>query len=464
MASVKPLNVLVFTYPEAGQATTILSLVSELLSRPQPLNIHVASFSELEKRVERLRKLVQDGSTLTFHHITGVTEMDAIWRSGLPHDGNQHPPLIRSNYAFDLIPLLLCPWTDEEFEETIQSCKKVLLALKPDVILMDMVFHQAIEACKSVGAKYIVNTCMPPLGMTLDSQPNGRAFWYYPCGGSGIPFPVPWAYMAQNIWFTLRWAYTFLFDPRAKKSTGFQFRKDIPYICQGLQELEFPMVVPPNMTLYGPILANPPPLDSSDDFGRWLDQRQTVLFMMGTHYNFTEELARIALSGILMGFQGRKMQVLWKLNDADKFTDLIQSTLHDFDHPPDTVKAAPWLDASITSILSHRNVVCFIHHGGANSYFEAAYCGVPQVILPQWFDLYDNATRVEYLGIGACGSRSTAPKLNVRELEEAVKKVTTFESYQKKAAELGELCRKKDGRARAADFILDQGFSKFSVF
>jgi hypothetical protein len=116
MAAAKPLNVLVFTYPEAGQSTTILSLVSELLSRPQPLNIHVASFSELEKRVERLKDGVSAGSSLQFHNITGVTEMDAIWRSGLPHDGNQHPPLTRSNYAFELIPLLLCPWTDAEFE------------------------------------------------------------------------------------------------------------------------------------------------------------------------------------------------------------------------------------------------------------------------------------------------------------------------------------------------------------
>ena len=56
----------------------------------------------------------------------------------------------------------------------------MLLDLKPDVILMDMVFHQAIEACKALGAKYIVNTCMPPLGMTLGAQPRGRAFWYYP--------------------------------------------------------------------------------------------------------------------------------------------------------------------------------------------------------------------------------------------------------------------------------------------
>ncbi|KAF5314296.1 hypothetical protein D9619_011867 [Psilocybe cf. subviscida] len=459
-----PLNVLVFTYPEAGQATTILSLVDGLLAQPQPTDIHVASFSELEKRVEKLNDGVNPGSSLTFHTITGVTEMDAIWRTGMPHDGNQHPPLTRSNYAYEIIPLLLCPWTDKEFEETVQSCKGVLLTLKPDVILMDMVFHQAIEACKQVGAKYIVNTCMPPLGMTLDAQPNGRAFWYYPCGGSGIPFPVPWSFIPKNIWLTLRWAHCFLTDARAKKATGFQFRKDIPYICQGLEELEYPMVVPPNMTLYGPILAQPAPLTSADELRRWIGAKETVLFMMGTHYDFTDELARIALEGILNGFAGRDMQILWKLPNVSKFEKLIQTVLKKRNFAQDTVRAASWLDAPITSILSHPNLVCFIHHGGANSYFESAYCGVPQVILPQWFDLYDNARRVEYLGIGECGNMSTAPRLNIEELENAVSKVTTESRYRRKAAEIGQLCRRKEGRANAVNFLIEQGTQRFSAF
>jgi hypothetical protein len=115
-----PLNVLVFTYPEAGQATTILSLVDGLLAQSKPTNIHVASFSELEKRVEKLKGGINPGSSLTFHSITGLTEMDAIWRTGMPHDGNQHPPLTRSSYAYELIPLLLCPWTEDEFE--VGSC------------------------------------------------------------------------------------------------------------------------------------------------------------------------------------------------------------------------------------------------------------------------------------------------------------------------------------------------------
>ena len=94
---------------------------------------------------------------------------------------------------------------------------------------------------------------------------------------------------------------------------------------------------------------------------------------------------------------------------------------------------------------------------------ELGSCGVPQILLPQWFDLYDNATRVEYLGIGACGSWRTAPALSVGELEAAVVRVTTTASYREKAAELGRLCRAKEGRARAADFILAKGLSKFSV-
>lgn len=209
-------------------------------------------------------------------------------------------------------------------------------------------------------------------GEPCDSFPFPEPDCRLRSGGSGIQFPVPWNSMLQNIWFTMRWAYTFLFDPRAKKSTGFQFRKDIPYICQGLEELEFPMVVPPNMTLYGPILATPAPLGPSDDLTRWLDRTETILFMMGTHYDFTEDLARIALTGILSAFQGRQMQLLWKLPGAGKFTALIQSVLDEFHYPHNTVRVATWLDAPITSVLSHPNVICFVHHGGANSYFESA--------------------------------------------------------------------------------------------
>ncbi|KAF7979344.1 hypothetical protein HWV62_42771 [Athelia sp. TMB] len=481
------IDILVFTYPEAGQATTILSLVSELLSRPDPLTITVASFAELAPRVARLQPQVQPGSALHFRAIVGVSEMDAIWRSGLPPDGNQHPPLTRSSYAFELIPLLLCPWTDAEFEETTESCKSALRDMKPDVIVMDMVFHQAIDACTALGAKYIVNTCMPPLGTALAAQPHARAFWYYPSsvapapfppnsnpkltcapfptpsGGSGIPFPVPWTQIPTNIWLTLRWAYTFLTDARAKKASGFRFRPDVPYLCQGLRELEYPLAVPPNMTLTGPLLAPPPPLDAAGELGAWLGRGETVLFMMGTHYAFTEELARTALAGILAGVRGRAVQVLWKLPAHERFAGVIAETLRKFDCAPDAVRAASWLDAEITSILSHPNLTCFIHHGGANSYFESAYCGVPQIILPQWFDLYDNATRVAYLGIGACGSARTAPGLSTSELAEAVARVTGTPSYRERAEALGRVCRAKGGRARAAEFVLERGAARFSA-
>ena len=59
---------------------------------------------------------------------------------------------------------------------------------------------------------------------------------------------------------------------------------------------------------------------------------------------------------------------------------------------------------------------------------------------------------------------STAPKLNVEELGNAVRKVTTESRYRRKAAEIGELCRRKEGRTNAVNFLMEQGAKGFSAF
>jgi UDP:flavonoid glycosyltransferase YjiC (YdhE family) len=47
-----------------------------------------------------------------------------------------------------------------------------------------------------------------------------------------------------------------------------------------------------------------------------------------------------------------------------------------------------------------------VHHGGIGSMSQALAAGVPQVIMPMGFDQFDNAARVERLGVG----RSLPPK------------------------------------------------------
>lgn len=90
-----------------------------------------------------------------------------------------------------------------------------------------------------------------------------------------------------------------------------------------------------------------------------------------------------------------------------------------------------------------------------------------------WYDTFDYATRVEYLGIGAYGNRDigsrcvvddenyVAPNLvDGEEFGAALLKVVgrkkgDTEAIRKKAAQLGEVCRKSGGRVESARIITE---------
>jgi hypothetical protein len=93
-----------------------------------------------------------------------------------------------------------------------------------------------------------------------------------------------------------------------------------------------------------------------------------------------------------------------------------------------------------------------------------------------WYDTFEYATRVEYLGIGVYGNRVIGHNAVVdinnyvaplmvdgvefgEALFKAVGKVKgAAEAMQNRAAELGEVCRKSGGRVEAAKIITDLCF------
>ena len=76
-----------------------------------------------------------------------------------------------------------------------------------------------------------------------------------------------------------------------------------------------------------------------------------------------------------------------------------------------------------------------------------------------WVDLYDFATRVEYLGIGLWGSRVAAPSWDANELGSAMVKVVQDNEMSRqmrvRAEELGKICRRQVGREIAANKIYE---------
>lgn len=81
------------------------------------------------------------------------------------------------------------------------------------------------------------------------------------------------------------------------------------------------------------------------------------------------------------------------------------------------------------------------------------------MILAQWFDLYDMATRAEYLGIGIFGNKKIAPDFETVEFGAALARLIRpgkeSKGFKTRAQQIGELCREAGGKRAAVDKILE---------
>ncbi len=67
--------------------------------------------------------------------------------------------------------------------------------------------------------------------------------------------------------------------------------------------------------------------------------------------------------------------------------------------------------APLSQLLPHCSAL--VHHGGIGTCSQALRAGIPQIIQPYAFDQYDNAARIEQLGVGHMISRRSFHDLNI---------------------------------------------------
>jgi len=102
--------------------------------------------------------------------------------------------------------------------------------------------------------------------------------------------------------------------------------------------------------------------------------------------------------------------------------------------------------------MKHPNVVTWIHHGGANSCFEGTVAGLPQIILAQWYNLYDMAARAGYPSIGIYGNNNVAPDVEAVEFGTAAS--SKSEGFRTRAKIVAEACQKAGGKRAAVDKLI----------
>lgn len=115
-------------------------------------------------------------------------------------------------------------------------------------------------------------------------------------------------------------------------------------------------------------------------------------------------------------------------------------------------------DAIRIGPVSHRKlfprVAAVVHHGGAGTTMSAARAGVPQVVVPHVFDQFAWARCVRKAGLGP--TPLPKRKFAAGSLTGALREVLGDSTYRRRAAEVGERVRARDGVANAVA-ILESG-------
>ncbi|TDQ55266.1 glycosyltransferase [Actinorugispora endophytica] len=101
-----------------------------------------------------------------------------------------------------------------------------------------------------------------------------------------------------------------------------------------------------------------------------------------------------------------------------------------------------------TTILPLVDLV--ITHGGNNTVTESLHFGKPMVVLPLFWDQYDNAQRVHEIGLG---ERLDTYRFTPEELRTAMESLLGNASLRRNLTEIGEEIRSREGVTRAADLI-----------
>ena len=101
-----------------------------------------------------------------------------------------------------------------------------------------------------------------------------------------------------------------------------------------------------------------------------------------------------------------------------------------------------------TTLLPLADLV--ITHGGNNTTTEAAHFGKPMIVLPLFWDQYDNAQRVHEMGYGV---RLDPYRVTAEEMQGAVAGLVGDAALRARCAAAGERIRAQDGVRRAADLI-----------
>jgi hypothetical protein len=186
-----PRKVLMLTNSEFGEANTVLAVAHALATGEGDVEVHVASFAELRKEIERTNvQVLHDAPKsrpIIFHEIPGMTLREtAISGLGLPPD-TVLPPAMRRPPSFFNTPAVLAvvlrvlfAWEGPANVDMHRHLLRIISEVGADIVGVNTLFAPGLTACTVTGVKYAMLCPLSAKDVAASSQPNGRMLWKYP--------------------------------------------------------------------------------------------------------------------------------------------------------------------------------------------------------------------------------------------------------------------------------------------
>ncbi|KAJ3557699.1 hypothetical protein NM688_g1330 [Phlebia brevispora] len=477
------LNIVFISLSVSGQLNIHLATIEHMLklgpSDCPPLRIHLVSFDPAEKRAHAIAENASASRhSVIFHGLGELTLFSETSANGMI---DRHGParLLRGGGLKPYRYLAeLFGYNPDHYIRAYERIVTILAVIKPkvDVVAVDTTMPMAMDACDTAGVKWGVLCPNSGLELFKHSQPHLEGLWKHPAPYSGLPFPVPVRLIPYNIALNISLVRILFTHPKVRAlesrrvKAGIRGRifdrhfEDLPFfICSSVMDMEFPHIPPPNVVFPGPILVPIPPLaaDAYPDLAAFLDRKRTIVINLGSNFWYSQEDAAHMAEAIADAQERSEekggFQVLWKLNGKKSFQDLLGEK---FGKEHDAVRIEEWIEPPTLALLQHPNVAAFVNHGGANSVHEAAFAGVPQILLPQWLDLYEYAVRTEWLGHGIYANKGAPAQIDPFQLSDAFIRVLSDGPGEEgtlmkaKAVELSKACKRGGGVETVARTLL----------
>ncbi|KAL7785623.1 glycosyltransferase family 1 protein [Trichoderma ceciliae] len=485
MAPFKPKRILLITNIERGELNVFIATAQSLANVDPTADLHLATLSGL-------RDALPEG--VKYHQISGIPMMLALEEHFARKQGDANFPesftkplgFANTQRAIRDAASIFVPYTGRQMVELFTSTIDIIKDVKPDLVVVNSLMSAGLTACYHLGIKFI---CLSPNSIkefAAPSQPRAAGLYKFPALFSGFSYPVPWHKVHLNIYYVLLTVKAFEKDAQRKEVQSYLTAhailrtpvdllrsrpEKLKILVSTLPQLDFPLKIPPHVIPCGPIVRRGKPIEESDEeMAEWLAEGRTIYVNLGSLFKITEdqalEMAR-ALKIVMDFFDEQsdkaRLQVLWRLKKRGRYSvfepdcKIAQALGQGLQQ--DRVRIVAWLHAEPVSILGSGHIVCSVHHGGANSYNEAIVTGIPQVVLPAWTDCYDYAQRVEFLGVGRWGSRTTKPLWSAQELSHELLEVLAGENsgaIKDKAALLKQACEYSGNGADCAALAILQ--------